>query len=52
MQSAWLEWRACLSYPIANVLQSAAGASAVMGSKMVLAERCSEVEGSNRMMFP
>jgi hypothetical protein len=23
-----------------------------MGSKMVLAERCSEVDGSNRMMFP
>lgn len=38
--------------PIANVLQSAAGANAVMGSNMVLAERCSDVEGSKRMMFP
>lgn len=37
---------------MANVLQSAAGANAVMGSKMVLAERCSDVWGSNRMMLP
>jgi hypothetical protein len=41
-----------LRYPMANVLQSEAGANAVMGSKMVLADRCSEVEGSNRMMLP
>ena len=39
-------------YPIANVLQSAAGASAVMGSNMVLAETCSAVDGSNRMTLP
>lgn len=39
-------------YPIANVLQSEAGANAVMGSNMVLAERCSDVEGSKRMMLP
>jgi hypothetical protein len=41
-----------LRYPIAKVLQSEAGANAVMGSKMVLAERCSDVEGSKRMMLP
>ena len=40
------------THPMANVLQSEAGANAVMGSKMVLADRCSEVEGSNRMMLP
>lgn len=40
------------THPMANVLQSAAGASAVMGSKMVLAERCSDVEGSKSMMLP
>lgn len=40
------------THPIAKVLQSAAGARAVMGSKMVLAEMCSEVEGSKRMMLP
>ena len=40
------------THPMAKVLQSAAGAKAVMGSKMVLAERCSDVEGSNRMMLP
>jgi len=40
------------AHPIANVLQSAAGANAVMGSNMVLAEMCSEVEGSNKMMLP
>jgi hypothetical protein len=40
------------TYPIAKVLQSDTGANAVMGSKIVLAERCSEVEGSNRMMLP
>jgi hypothetical protein len=41
-----------LNYPIANVLQSAAGANAVIGSKIVRAEMCSEVEGSNRITFP
>lgn len=40
------------TYPMANVLQSAAGARDVMGSKIVLAERCSDVFGSNRMMLP
>jgi hypothetical protein len=40
------------THPMAKVLQSAAGANAVMGSKIVLAERCSDVEGSKRMMFP
>lgn len=39
-------------YPSANVLQSAAGASAVMGSNMVLADICSDVDGSNKMTFP
>ena len=43
---------ASYTHPMANVLQSDAGASAVIGSKMVLAERCSDVEGSNRMMLP
>ena len=41
-----------LRYPIANVRQSNEGAIEVIGSKMVLAEMCSEVEGSNRMMLP
>jgi hypothetical protein len=41
-----------VTYPMAKVLQSEAGARAVMGSKIVLAERCSEVEGSKRMMLP
>jgi hypothetical protein len=40
------------AYPMANVRQSAAGARAVIGSKMVLADMCSEVEGSNKMMLP
>lgn len=39
-------------YPIAKVLQSAAGASAVIGSKIVLAEMCSEVDGSNKITLP
>ena len=39
-------------YPSANVLQSAAGARAVMGSNMVLADICSDVEGSKRMTLP
>jgi hypothetical protein len=39
-------------YPIANVLQSAAGARAVMGSYMVLAETCSAVDGSKRITLP
>ena len=41
-----------LRYPIANVRQSAAGAMAVIGSNIVRAETCSEVEGSKRMMLP
>lgn len=42
----------CLKYPIAYVRQSVAGASAVMGSKIVRAEVCSEVGGSNRITSP
>lgn len=38
--------------PIANVLQSVRGAKAVIGSKMVRLETCSEVEGSKRMTLP
>jgi hypothetical protein len=41
-----------ITYPIAKVLQSAAGANAVMGSKIVLAEMCSDVDGSKRMTLP
>lgn len=37
---------------MANVLQSAAGAIAVIGSKIVRAEMCSDVDGSNKMMLP
>lgn len=37
---------------MAYVRQSEAGAKAVMGSKMVLVETCSEVEGSKRMTSP
>ncbi len=40
------------TYPIAKVLQSDAGASAVIGSNIVRAERCSDVEGSNKMILP
>ena len=40
-------------YPIAYVLQSAAGAKAVIGIwSIVLADICSEVEGSNKITFP
>ena len=39
-------------YPIAYVLQSDAGASAVIGSNIVLADTCSWVDGSNRMTSP
>lgn len=39
-------------YPKANVLQSAAGARAVMGSYIVRADMCSDVDGSNRMTLP
>lgn len=39
--------------PIAYVLQSAAGASAVIGIRSIVrAEMCSEVDGSNNMIFP
>lgn len=41
-----------ITYPMAKVLQSAEGASAVMGSKIVRAEMCSDVEGSNNIMLP
>jgi hypothetical protein len=37
---------------MAYVRQSEAGAKAVMGSKMVLVDTCSEVEGSKRMTSP
>lgn len=41
------------TYPMANVLQSADGASAVTAIwSIVLAEMCSEVVGSKRMIFP
>ena len=40
------------TYPIANVRQSAEGASAVIGSYIVRAAMCSDVEGSNRMILP
>lgn len=41
------------SYPMANVLQSADGASAVTAIwSMVLDEMCSEVVGSKRIMLP
>jgi hypothetical protein len=39
-------------YPMAKVLQSLEGAIAVIGSKMVRAEICSDVDGSNMMMLP
>jgi hypothetical protein len=40
------------TYPIAKVRESEDGARAVMGSYMVRAEMCSDVEGSNRITFP
>ena len=40
------------AYPMAYVLQSDNGAKAVIGSKMVLAETCSLVAGSNNMTSP
>jgi hypothetical protein len=41
------------TYPMAYVLQSAAGANAVIGIwSIVLAEICSEVDGSNKITFP
>jgi hypothetical protein len=40
------------AYPIANVRQSAEGAIAVMGSKIVLAEMFSCVDGSNNITEP
>ena len=45
------EVRICL-YPIANVLQSVSGARAVIGSKIVRVETCSEVDGSKRITLP
>ena len=38
--------------PTAYVRQSAAGARAVIGSKIVRAEMCSEVDGSKRITWP
>lgn len=44
---------ASTNYPIAKVLQSAAGANAVIGIwSMVRADMCSEVMGSKRITFP
>lgn len=40
------------TYPIAYTRQSAAGAIAVMGSNMVRADICSDVEGSKMMTVP
>lgn len=40
------------THPIANVLQSVAGAIAVMGSNIVLVEMCSDVEGSKSVIEP
>lgn len=37
---------------MANVLQSFAGAIAVIGSKIVRVEMCSDVEGSNSVIEP
>ena len=37
---------------MAYVWQSEAGAKAVIGSNIVRADLCSEVDGSNRMTFP
>jgi hypothetical protein len=39
-------------YPMAYVRQSVAGARAVIGSKIVRAEMCSEVGGSKRITSP
>lgn len=52
--SNWLKtWKRNYRYPMAYVLQSAAGAKAVIGIwSIVLAEMCSEVVGSKRMTFP
>lgn len=41
-----------VTYPIAYVRQSVAGAKEVIGSKIVRAEICSEVEGSKRITSP
>lgn len=41
-----------MTYPMANVRQSAEGAIAVIGSNIVRADMCSEVEGSNKIIFP
>lgn len=51
-QSRLVKFKKWKSYPMANVLQSGAGASAVTGSNIVLAETCSDVEGSNKMTLP
>jgi hypothetical protein len=43
------KWKA---YPIAKVRQSDEGASAVMGSNIVRADICSDVDGSNKITLP
>jgi hypothetical protein len=40
------------TYPIAKVRQSDDGARAVIGSKIVRADMCSEVDGSNNITLP
>ena len=45
VKAAWTD-------PMAYVLQSHEGAIAVIGSNMVRADTCSDVEGSNRMTLP
>jgi hypothetical protein len=40
------------THPIAKVRESAAGAIAVIGSYIVRADICSDVEGSNNITFP
>jgi hypothetical protein len=41
-----------ISYPIAKVRQSEDGARAVIGSKIVRADMCSDVDGSNSITLP
>ena len=47
-----VRWERGGGYPMAYDLQSKAGASAVMGSNIVLAETCSWVAGSKRITSP
>lgn len=49
-QNTWAQ--GAKAYPIAKVRQSVDGASAVMGSKIVRADKCSDVDGSNNITLP